>query len=261
MCISTHRHLQIEVTGGCQPIATFFPQIRLCVSSRGWLQQRAVTRAGACSRFHVLPPALRPRVCSDPSWCSSVEETKWPRCPHSLSPPPRSRHPPRLMAAGRTMPWRSAGTNPQLKITQEKRGCDRLALLGVTVRPQPWWPGTAWHGRTVPRSGAGTGRHRLSPRRPARAALGANSRPQSPLRSTRRGLGPSPCPARGGSGDGAARSLPTSAMSSRARTDGPRSVGDQKLAPVGRGRVSVREPAETPWVRREGAEKRSWFFI
>lgn len=62
-CISSHRHLQTEVTSGCQSFSTFFladswgcsqgfgPS---SVSSRWCLQERVVTRVGACHPSRVL---------------------------------------------------------------------------------------------------------------------------------------------------------------------------------------------------------------
>lgn len=143
------------------------------------LHRWAPALPGESISSHFPPPCTHPvaRVSSGTSQRGSKEEMRVAMLPTlSLPPDPASPSSTQLLVG----PCRGEVWGPD---PRKKRGYDVLALLGVTVQPQTWWPGTTWGGNTITCTGAGAGETGFYPRHRQILALGAYSPPQSPPNS------------------------------------------------------------------------------
>lgn len=282
-CVSTHGHLQIEVAGGWQPISTFFLADPLGMASarRPLLPQCMRVTAGTCSYTggHLLsqgsPSAPTSHLPAPTPWpglalarpsAAPRRRCEWPCCPHSLFPlilPPPAAH----------SCWWDRAVEKCGDRTPGRKG-DMMCWPCWGSRCSPRHGGPAQHGVETPLHALGLVRERLAftpdtgrswllvptalPRAPPTALGWAPTSSTAP----RRVPAPDPDPLRallGVQRDGGPRRLPALRRPMGPRMNQLRSLGDQGLTPIGRGRVSLWEPAKMHSVQREDTQKWTFF--
>lgn len=217
---------------------------------------------------HLPAPTLWPGFALACPGAAPSRRRERPRRPHSLLPPhpdtPSSTRPLVGPCCGAAQ-----GPNPQ-----QKRGFDRLAVLGSRCSPGHGGaeapldaPGLAQETDSYPRCRQSLDGWLQVPITLPRATPTAPGRAPTPSMAPGGVSAPAPAPPGaflGLQGQGPCCLSPPQPHPAGARMNQPRSFGEQELTPVWRGHVSLREPAKTHALWREGTKKWSgglFFFL